>query len=132
VIICAYNEKDTILTVLDRVHAVDFGGWDKEIIIVDNCSTDGTREMLQNVEMPDTCVIFQPRNMGKGNSIRTAIHHLTGDYAVVQDADLEYNPADLTALLSEAEKGAFAIFGSRTKGGRAIYEYAHAYWGVRL
>jgi dolichol-phosphate mannosyltransferase len=132
IIICAYNEKDTILQVINRVHSVDFSGWDKEVIVVDNCSTDGTREILQQLTLPDTRIIYQPRNMGKGNSIRTAIQHLTGDYAVIQDADLEYDPQDLKLLLVEAKKGTIAIFGSRTKGGRAIYEYAHAYWGVRV
>lgn len=132
IIICAYNEKDTILHVINRVHSVDFSGWDKEVIVVDNCSTDGTREILEGLTLKDTRVIYQPRNMGKGNSIRTAIQHLTGDYAVIQDADLEYDPHDLTLLLTEAQKGTIAVFGSRTKGGRAIYEYAHAYWGVRV
>jgi glycosyltransferase involved in cell wall biosynthesis len=132
IIVCAYNEKDTILTVLERVHEADLGGWDREVIVVDNCSTDGTREVLQQVRMPQTRIIYQPRNMGKGNSIRTAIHHLSGDYAVIQDADLEYDPQELKLLLDEAGKGKLAIFGSRTLGGRAIYEYAHAYWGVRL
>ncbi len=131
IIVCVYNEKDTVLTVLDRIHQVDLGEWDREVIVVDNCSTDGTREILQTVSKPDTRIIYQPRNMGKGTSIRTAIAHLTGDYAVIQDADLEYDPQDLRLLLAKAEKGAPAVFGSRTAGGRAIYEYAHAYWGVR-
>jgi dolichol-phosphate mannosyltransferase len=132
IIICAYNEKDSILTVLDRVNAVDFGSWEKEILVVDNCSTDGTREILQELNLPHTRVIYQPQNMGKGNSIRTAIQHLSGDYAVIQDADLEYDPQDLRLLVHEAEKGKVAIFGSRTLGGRAVYKYARAYWGVRL
>src|SRR5687768_10569211 len=123
IIICAYNEKDTILQVINRVHSVDFSGWDKEVIVVDNCSTDGTRELLQQLTLPDTRIIYQPRNMGKGNSIRIAIQHLTGDYAVIQDADLEYEPHDLKLLLAEAQKGTIAVFGSRTKGGQATYEY---------
>jgi dolichol-phosphate mannosyltransferase len=132
IIVCAYNEKDSILTVLDRVNAVDFGDWDKEIVVVDNCSTDGTREILQQVQLPQTRIIYQPQNMGKGNSIRTAIQHLTGDYAVIQDADLEYDPQDLRLLVREAANGKVAVFGSRTLGGRAVYKYARAYWGVRL
>lgn len=131
IIICAYNEKDTILDVLKRVHSVDLGPWDREIVVIDNCSTDGTREMLQTVTLPDTRVIYQPRNMGKGTSIRTAIEHITGDYAVIQDADLEYDPQDIRLLLQKVADGAVAVFGSRTLGGRAIYEYAHAYWGVK-
>lgn len=131
IIICAYNEQETILKVLERVFTADLAPWDKEIVVVDNCSTDGTREVLRTVDLPDTRIIYQPRNMGKGASIRTAIEHLTGDFAVVQDADLEYDPQDIRLLLDKAAAGAVAIFGSRTLGGRAIYEYAHAYWGVR-
>ena len=132
IIVCAYNEKDTILTVLERLHAVDLGQWEREIVVVDNCSTDGTRDLLQKVTLPDVHIIYQPRNMGKGTSIRTAVAYLSGDYALIHDADLEYDPADHPKLLAEAEAGAVAVFGSRTLGGRAIYEYAHAYWGIRL
>jgi dolichol-phosphate mannosyltransferase len=132
VIICAYNERETILQVLEHVHTVHIDGWEKEVIIVDNCSTDGTRELLREVNLPHTHIIYQPRNMGKGTSIRTAIDYLTGDYAVIQDADLEYSPGDHRLLVAEAERGAAAVFGSRTLGGHASYEYAYAYWGVRL
>jgi dolichol-phosphate mannosyltransferase len=132
VIVCAYNERDTILQVLERVQAVDLDRWEREIIVVDNHSTDGTRELLQTLDMPNLHVIYQPRNMGKGTSIRTAIDHLSGDYAIIQDADLEYDPADQPRLLAEVERGALAVFGSRTLDGQVRYEYAHAYWGVRL
>jgi dolichol-phosphate mannosyltransferase len=132
VIICAYNERETILQILERVHAVHIDGWEKEVIVVDNCSTDGTRELLRQINHPHTRIIYQPRNMGKGTSIRTAIDYLTGDYAVIQDADLEYSPEDHRQLAAEAEGGAAAIFGSRTLGGDAAYEYAYAYWGVRF
>lgn len=131
-IVCVYNEKDTVLTVLERLLAVDLGEWDREIVVVDNCSTDGTRELLRQVDMPDVQIIYHPRNMGKGASIRTALTHLSGDYAVIHDADLEYDPDDHPKLLALAEQGAIAVFGSRTLGGRAIYKYAHAYWGIRL
>jgi glycosyltransferase involved in cell wall biosynthesis len=130
-IVCAYNERETILTILQRIQAADYGDWEKELVIVDNCSTDGTRDLLKTVDYPNTRIIYQPQNMGKGTSIRTAIEHISGDYAVIQDADLEYHPQDVRRLLDKAEEGAIAIFGSRTKGGTAIYEYAHAYWGVR-
>ena len=132
VIVCAYNERDTILQVLERVQAVDLGGWEREIVVVDNHSTDGTRDLLRTLDGPDLHVIYQPRNMGKGPSIRTAISHLSGDYAIIQDADLEYDPADQPRLLAEVERGALAVFGSRTMSGEAHYEYAYAYWGVRF
>ena len=131
IIICAYNEHDTILTVLEQVRAVAFDGWAKEIIVVDNYSTDGTRELLQAIDYPDTRIIYQPQNMGKGTSIRTAVEHLTGTYAVIHDADLEYDPQDIGELVRKAEGGALAVFGSRTLGGHARYEYRHAYMGVR-
>lgn len=132
VIICAYNERETILQVLEQVYAVQIDGWEKEVLVVDNCSTDGTRELLQQIDFPNTHIIYQPRNMGKGTSIRTAIDYLTGDYAIIQDADLEYNPKDHRLLVAEAERGAVAIFGSRTLGGHAAYKYAYAYCGVRF
>jgi len=132
IIICTYNERDFILEVLSRVHALALDGWEKEIVVVDNCSTDGTIDLLKQITYPNTRIVYQPRNMGKGTSIRTAISHLTGDYAVIQDADMEYDPEDIRLLLERADRGETAIFGSRTLGGRAIYLYAHAYLGVRV
>ena len=127
VIMSAYNEKDTILTALERVKAVEI---EKEIIVVDNCSTDGTRELLQQMNDDDTRIIFQPGNFGKGTSIRTAIPYCTGDYAIIQDADLEYDPQDWHTLVDLAvEKDLDAVYGSRVLGGpKAIY--THFYWGV--
>ncbi|RMF37672.1 MAG: glycosyltransferase family 2 protein [Chloroflexi bacterium] len=132
ILICVYNERKTILTVLDRVRAVDLGeDWEKEILVVDNFSTDGTRELLRSVEGPEVRVIYHPRNLGKGASIRTGIAHATGDYLVIQDADLEYDPADLPLLLEKINPThTVAVFGSRRLGGRAIYRYAKNYWGV--
>ncbi len=134
IIICAYNEEATILQVLARVHRVDLlDGWEREVIVVDNASTDSTPALLRAIDYEDTQVIFQPRNMGKGTSIRTAIPHCTGDYVFIQDADLEYDPGDYPRFLARAEEDRpAAIFGSRTLGGRAIYEYAANYWGVRF
>jgi dolichol-phosphate mannosyltransferase len=132
IITCAYNERNTIMAVLDRIHAVDLGTWDKEMIVVDNCSTDGTRELLQQVKWPEARVIFHPRNMGKGASIRTGFAQATGDYAVIQDADFEYEPEELPLFLKAVEEtGAEAVFGSRTLSGRAVYKYLQNYLGVR-
>ena len=121
IIVCAYNERDTILTVLERIQAVDFGPEvATEIIVVDNCSTDGTRELLKGVTASNVRVILQPRNMGKGMSIRMAVEAMTGEYGVIQDADLEYHPRQLPKLLAEARAGnAAAVFGSRVLGGHA-------------
>ena len=134
VIICVYNERDTVLTVLERVRAAELEpGWGKEIIVVDNFSTDGTRELLQGLDLPDAHVIFHPRNLGKGTSVRTAVAHCTGDYAIIQDADLEYDPAEYSLFLERvANDHPAAIYGSRTLGGRAVYKYVANYLGVRF
>ena len=74
ILICAYNERKTILDAIHQAHAVDLGsGWDKEIIVVDNCSTDGTRELLQDVDLPGVRVIYHPHNLGKSGSLKTGI-----------------------------------------------------------
>ena len=133
VIICVYNERDTILEVLNRVRRVYLGdGWDKEIIVVDNCSTDGTRELLQTTEVDDVRVVYQTENLGKGNSVRTAIPLCTGDFTITQDADLEYHPRQYPVLLRKAmEEGLDAVYGSRVLGGRRYHYYTVNYWAVR-
>lgn len=134
VIICCYNERDTIADVIARTQAVNLGGnWEREIIVVDNFSTDGTREILRQVNDPEIRVFYHEQNMGKGMSIRTGIENLTGDYLIIQDADKEYDPAEHPKFCRKVEEtGATAVYGSRILGGDVRYEYAHAYLGVRL
>jgi glycosyltransferase involved in cell wall biosynthesis len=134
IIICAYNERRTILKAIQQAHTVDLGpGWEKEIIVVDNFSTDGTREMLQSVDLPGVRVIFHPRNLGKSASVLTGIAEASGDYFVIFDSDLEYEADDLPRMVAEVVPGeTVAVFGSRTLGGRRIYQYAKNYWGVRF
>ncbi len=133
VIICVFNERDTILEIIRRVQAVDLGDWQRELIVVDNCSTDGTRELLQTVTAPNVRLILQPRNMGKGTSVRTAIPLCTGDYTITQDADLEYDPAEYPRLLKKAlSEGLEVVYGSRVLGGKRYHYYAANYWAVRL
>jgi glycosyltransferase involved in cell wall biosynthesis len=134
VIICCYNEQNTILEVINRTKAVDLGlGWEREILVVDNFSTDGTRETLQQIDEPEIKVVFHERNMGKGMSIRTGIANMSGDYMIIQDADFEYDPADHVQFCRKVEEtNAAAIFGSRVLGGQVKYKYARAYWGVRF
>ena len=128
VVMCVYNERDTVLTVLRKVQAVPV---EKQIVIVDNCSTDGTRELVQQLDGQATVVLHQ-KNLGKGASIRTAMTHATGDYLIIQDADLEYDPADYPRLLAHAEQtGADAVYGSRVLGGRKT-RYLSYYTGVRM
>lgn len=134
IIICAYNEQRTILAAIEQAHAVTLpDGWDKEIIAVDNCSTDGTREALQGVDMPGVRVILHERNLGKSASILTGIRAATGEYFLIFDADLEYEAADIPVMVAAVTPGkTVAVFGSRTLGGQKIYLYAQNYWGVRF
>jgi glycosyltransferase involved in cell wall biosynthesis len=116
IVIPVYNERNTILEILGRVKDVALP---KEIIVVDDFSTDGTREVLQ--AMPpesDMQVVFQPVNMGKGAALRTGFAHVTGDIVVIQDADLEYDPAEYPALIQPilANK-ADVVYGSRFLSG---------------
>lgn len=134
VIICCYNEQATVADIVLKSKAVDLGpGWEREILVVDNFSTDGTREILQEFDDPEVRTFFHDQNLGKGMSIRTGIANMTGDYMIIQDADAEYDPADHERFCKKAdETNAAAIFGSRILGGNVKYEYAHAYLGVRF
>ena len=112
ILIPVYNEEATLEEILRRVLALPI---DKELILVDDFSTDGTREILnQYTEHPDIRVVFHDRNSGKGRAVRTALDHATGEIVVVQDADLEYDPADLLPMIAPIENGeADVVFGSR-------------------
>jgi glycosyltransferase involved in cell wall biosynthesis len=117
VIIPAYNEKNTVLELLRRVEAVPLS-LDKEIIVVDDFSTDGTREVLGGLGRPDIRVLFHAKNMGKGSALRTGFSEATGDIILVQDADLEYDPAEYPGLLAPILDGrADVVYGSRFLGG---------------
>jgi glycosyltransferase involved in cell wall biosynthesis len=134
IIICVYNEKDTILEILERVQNADLDpGWEKEITIVDNASTDGTRELLKTITAHNVRIVLQSRNLGKGNSIRTAIPLCTGDYTITQDADLEYHPRQYRAMLRTAlDEDLDVVYGSRVLGDRRYHHYAVNYWAVRF
>ncbi|MBD3426359.1 MAG: glycosyltransferase [Candidatus Omnitrophica bacterium] len=114
VLMPVYNEKDTVLDILDLVMRMEV---DKEIILVDDNSTDGTREILQKEfgEGKDNVrVFYHQKNLGKGAAVRTALGEATGDYMIVQDADLEYSPRDIEKMfLLARDNSAKAVFGSR-------------------
>ena len=98
IIVPVYNEINTLEKVIDRLQEVPFCGLEKEIIIVDDYSTDGTRELIKDYEGMYK-VFYHDYNQGKGAAIRTGFSHVTGDIMVIQDADLEYDPADYDDLI---------------------------------
>ena len=116
VVIPVFNEAGTLEELLARVEAVDI---DKEVIIVDDFSTDGTRELLTSMNQSDRMIVFHESNAGKGAALRTGFGRATGDYIIVQDADLEYDPRDYVRLLAEAHQhGADVVYGTRFAGPR--------------
>ncbi len=130
VIIPVYNEEKTIAAVVRRVQLAPF---DKEIIIVDDGSKDGTREVLDRLdEEPDIRVFLQPRNRGKGACLRKGFEVATGDVIVIQDADMEYDPNDFGVLLEPIISGqADVVYGSRfSPPYRRVNSYWHT-WGNR-
>jgi glycosyltransferase involved in cell wall biosynthesis len=119
-LIPAYNEANTIGDVLDRIAILEL---ESQPIVVDDGSTDGTAEIAEG---KGAFVIRQP-NRGKGAAIRAAIPYVDGDIAVIQDADMEYDPADVPALIEPLERGvADVVFGSRLSGGRP--QRAYLFW----
>ena len=115
VLVPVYNERNTILEVVRRVMEQPF---EKELIIVDDCSTDGTRELLQQTQWPSNVrILYHEQNRGKGAAIRTALSAVTKDVVIIQDADLEYNPSDFGVVLRPILDGvADVVYGSRFLG----------------
>jgi glycosyltransferase involved in cell wall biosynthesis len=119
-IIPAYNEAATIGEVLDRVASLDL---DTQVVVVDDGSTDGTGELAA----ARGAQVIRQENQGKGAAIRAGIPHVEGDIAVIQDADMEYDPADVPALIEPIERGvADVVYGSRLSGGRP--QRAYMFW----
>lgn len=115
IIIPVFNEKNTLKFLLDKVEQANFSGLEKEIIMVDDCSNDGTTDILKELSQ-NYKVLFHEKNQGKGAAIRMAVKEATGDFVVIQDADLEYLPDDYDKLLpllinNEAD----VVYGSRFK-----------------
>jgi len=126
VIIPVYNEKNTIREILNQIRAQDI---EKEIIVVDDFSTDGTRDIIMREKNQNTMVIFHSENRGKGRAIRTALQHVTGDIIIIQDADLEYDPRDYFKLLEPIKSGKVkVVYGSR----RSASNYKKSYYRFLL
>jgi len=114
VIVPVHNELHTIREALRQVQAVDL---EKETIIVDDHSSDGTREILSQIADDEVKVVYHAKNMGKGSAIRTALQHVTGDIIIIQDGDLEYDPTDYHKLIEPIVEGrASVVYGSRFLG----------------
>ena len=116
IVIPIYNEQKTLETLIAKVSAVDYH---KEIILIDDFSTDGSRAILESYENKENFkVLYHKRNQGKGAALRTGFSNVSGDIIIIQDADLEYNPSDYGTLLEPILDGrADVVYGSRFLGG---------------
>ena len=115
IIVPVFNEKSTIRDVYNRIRAVDIS---KEIILIDDCSTDGTTEIIRELASDHTKVYFHDRNQGKGAALRTGFQQATGDILIIQDADSEYDPNEYQKLIGPILDGkADVVYGSRFAGG---------------
>lgn len=121
IVIPVYNELMTIREILDKVSSVDVG-LEKEIILIDDCSTDGTRDILKDISdrgSDNIKVVFHEMNGGKGTALRTGFKYVTGDITIIQDADLEYDPADYPNLIKPIiQDKSDVVYGSRFLGNR--------------
>lgn len=131
IIIPAYNEEKTITEILRRVAEVNLGPIQKQIIVVDDGSTDKTPKLLKKFGSAGYLVLRHHKNQGKGAAIKTALPHAIGEYTIIQDADLEYNPNDWPKLIAAMDEKAAAVYGSRNLGGTGR-GYFHYYFGGRF
>ena len=130
IVIPVYNEKSTIDEIVKRVQNVDF---EKEIIIVDDCSSDGTSDKIDKISGNNIKKLFHEKNKGKGASLRTGFQHVTGDIVIIQDADLEYHPNEYSNLIEPIVDGrADVVYGSRFLGGPHRVDFFWHYVGNKI
>jgi glycosyltransferase involved in cell wall biosynthesis len=130
VVVPVYNEKNTIREIVKTIQQVSL---EKEIIIVDDCSTDGTREILKGMAGNNLKILFHDKNQGKGAALKTGFQEVTGDIVIIQDADLEYNPQEYQILIQPILEGkADAVYGSRFLGGPHRVLFFWHYVGNKL
>ena len=131
IIVPVYNERGTVRELIQKITRLDLRDGRAEIIIVDDGSDDGTAEIL-NAFGGDFKIFHHPKNLGKGAAIQTALGQATGDYIIIQDADLEYDPRDIPELLAAArEKNWPVVYGSRNLG-KTRRGYLAYFWGGKL
>ncbi len=125
VIIPVFNERNSIQEIIERVRNVDI---EKEIILIDDFSDDGTREIIKNdINSGEIIKLYHDKNLGKGAAIRTGITYVSGDVVIIQDADLEYDPKDYASLIDPIKRGdADVVYGSRLSGGAP--QRVHMFW----
>jgi glycosyltransferase involved in cell wall biosynthesis len=129
IVIPVYNEVNTLLEVLKRIEAVPF---EKQIVIVDDGSTDGTREILQDLRNNNIQIVLNKQNRGKGFSIRKGFEYVNGDIVIIQDADLEYYPDEYPILIQKIIEGkADVVYGTRFFGAGRVFHFYH-YLGNKL
>jgi len=132
IVIPVFDERNTIAEVVHRVRQVD-AGMEKELLIVDDGSSDGTQDVLKTMDHPEVRIFFHKKNMGKGAALQTGFSNAGGDIVLIQDADLEYDPTDYPTLLAPILDGrADAVYGSRFLGGPHRVLFFWHYVGNKL
>lgn len=133
IIIPVYNEKKTLRRLLKKIREADMGGLKKEIIIVDDFSTDGTREILKKIKDKKIKIVYQTKNYGKGFAIRTGFESSTGEIILIQDADLEYDPKDYLKLIKPILlKKEEVVYGSRFLRKNQKVKFNSFYFGNKI
>ncbi len=121
VIVPVYNEEKTILEVIKRIKKIKIKNVSKEVIVVDDFSTDGTKSILKEIKESSIKIIYHKKNMGKGAAIRTALNHAIGTIIAIQDADLEYNPENIVKLVEPIiNRSSEVVYGSRFLGKKLV------------
>ena len=126
-----YNEEKTLLEIYNRVKNVNIGNIEKEIIIINDASKDNSWKIIENIKDKNVIKLNHEKNLGKGGAIKTGLRYVTGDYVIIQDGDLEYNPEEYKKLLNEIKKYDI-IYGSRIMGEIKGFNVPSHYFGNKI